>query len=107
MNEFANKLVVLEEQIIINFDSSVHQDEEDNDIEYVKIRSDVLALYAKAKNELSGKELAVFKTSVIEFLCRNCGCHLDMKVLDTYTPHILSEEDMEYILHNSALARWF
>ena len=107
MNDFKNKLEQLEKLCQQNFDLSASSEHEDNDDAYVKVRSDVLDLFAKAQKELPEDELTVFKTSVIDFLCRNSGCALDMEVLDSYTPRVLSENDLKYIMHNSALARWF
>lgn len=106
MNDFINKLEQLEKQCQPKFETFECSESEYSDNTYLKIRSDILELYARAQKELSGKELADFKTSVTDFLCKNSGCSLDMEVLQSYTPRVLSEEDLEYIKHNSALARW-
>ncbi len=106
MNEFKNKLEQLEKLCQGTFATFECSEEEYSDNTYLKIRSDILELYARAQRELSGKELADFKASVIDVVCKNSGCSLDMEVLQSYTPRVLSEEDLEYIIHNSALARW-
>jgi len=106
MNEFKNKLEQLEKQCQGTFVTFECSEEEYSDNTYVKIRSDILDLLARAQRELSGKELADFKTSVIDVVCKNSGCSLDMEILQSYTPRVLSDEDLEYIKHNSALARW-
>ena len=106
MNDFKNKLEKLEKQCQPEFETFECGEYEDYDSTSVKIRTDVLDLLATAKKELSGSELADFKTSVIDFFCKNSGCVLDMEVLENYTPRVLSEKDLEHIKYNSALARW-
>ena len=106
MNEFKNKLEQLEKQCQGTFATFECSEAEYSDNTYITIRSDILDLLARAQKELSGKELADFKTLVIDVVCKNSGCSLDMDVLRSYTPRVLSEEDLKHIKHNSALARW-
>ncbi len=107
MNEFKNKLEQLKKECQGTFVTFECSEEEYSDNTYLEIRSNILELYARAQKELPRKELADFKTSVIDLICNNFGCSLDMEVLRAYTPRVLSEKDLEYIKHNSALARWF
>jgi|GEM_PF-5331132 len=107
MKDFKDKLADLETACALNFKTTPAGDDADHDAEYIKIREDVLALYADAQKTLSVNEVADVKAAVIDFLCRNCGCHLDMNVLNNNTPDILSKADFNYITSNSALSRWF
>lgn len=107
MKKFKDKLADLETACVLNFEATPTGDDADHDAEYIKIREDVLALYADAQKTLSVNDVADIKAAVIDFLCRNCGCHLDMDVLEKNTPAILSQADFDYITSNSALSRWF
>lgn len=78
----------------------------EDDADYKRIRADVLDLVAEARIALSPEECAVFKSSVMELLYRICGTHLDLEVLEAYTPAVLSPEELEMIIQKSALARW-
>ena len=102
MNDYIAKFNQLKKECEDNFES----DEGDDD-EYVRVRVDVLDLFFKAKQELSGEVLTEISESIISFLCENCGSQLDIDILSRSTPKVLSEEDFEYIKNNSALARWF
>lgn len=78
----------------------------ENDEAYKLVRTGVLDLLAEAKTDLSADDCAAFKSSAMEVLYSICGTHLDLEVLETYTPNVLSLEDFDMIVENSALARW-
>jgi hypothetical protein len=80
--------------------------EDDDDAAYKRNRSDILGLLAQAQTTMSASELSVFRSSVLDVLCRICGTHLDLEVLEQNTPAILSDDDITQIIRNSALARW-
>ena len=105
--DYLEKFSALDKECQSNFESSDESAETENDKEYQRIRFDVLALLEEAMIKLSAKDAELFKQTIIEFLCANCGCHLDVEVLDKYTPNVLSPEDRAYINSNSALARWY
>jgi hypothetical protein len=80
--------------------------EDDDDAAYKRNRSDILGLLARAQTTMPESELSAFRSSVIDALCRICGTHLDLEVLEQSAPAILSDDDVAYIIQNSALARW-
>ena len=80
--------------------------EDDDDAAYKRNRSDILGLLAQAQTTMSPSDLSAFRSSVIDVLCRICGTHLDLEVLEQNTPDILSDDDITRIIQNSALARW-
>ena len=98
---FTNRLKRLNDECEKDFERS-----DSTDSEYKQIRVDALELLQQAQVELLDSELEGFKKSVISFLCANCGCHLDLIVLQKYVPHVLALEELEHIKHNSALDRW-
>lgn len=98
MKVFRRRLNELEAQAFENAHS---------DMEYKRIRADVLRLLAEAKITLSAKNYEMYKPEVIKTLCEICGTHLDLEVLEKFAPHILSREDLETIIQNSGLGRWF
>jgi hypothetical protein len=99
---FTNRLKTLNEECEKDFERFGSSDSE-----YKQIRVDVLELLQQAQVELLYSELEGFKRSVINFLCANCGCHLDLIVLQKYVPHVLALEELEHIKNNSALGRWY
>lgn len=107
MKDYILKLQLLESECKNNYKLSESMDSEVHDKAYKKIREDSLKLLESAQRELSGDNLVTIKKLVIDFLCHNCGCHLDLEVLTYFTPNVLTEDDLEYIKHNSPLARWF
>ncbi|MEZ5986113.1 MAG: hypothetical protein R3B94_09195 [Hyphomonas sp.] len=78
----------------------------EDDEAYKRVRSDVFDLLVKAHKALSSDDYAAFKSSAMEVFCRICGTHLDLEVLEAYTPSVLSSEEFDMITQNSALARW-
>ena len=78
----------------------------ENDTAYQRTRVDILELTSEAKGSLSPDEFAKFKTDDMSALYEICGTHLDLQVLERFCPSVLSQEDMEKIIQNSALARW-
>ena len=106
MKDYFEKLSVLDKDCQSNFASSGEDDGTAHDKEYQRIRSEALILLESAQANLPSKDMETFKQAVIEFLCENCGCLLDVEILDKYTPSVLSLEDREYINSHSALARW-
>jgi len=44
---------------------------------------------------------------IVQFFCANMGCHLDIKVLESEDANVLSHNEIELILGNSQLARWY
>ena len=97
MKAFLEKLASLEAKAFEDYD---------NDARYKRIRADILDLLKEAQTTLPAPDLPTFKSSVMEVLYRICGTHLDLEVLERYTPDVLSEEDFKQITWNSALARW-
>lgn len=97
MKAFLDKLTALEAEAFEDYNS---------DAQYQRIRSDILDLLQEAQTMLPEPDLPTFKSSVMDALYRICGTHLDLEVLERYTPEVLSEEDFKQITWNSALARW-
>lgn len=75
--------------------------------ENVRIKSGLLDLINKAKESGNNLTSAEVKMAVIEYLCEVCGHSGDFEILRNHTPSILSPEELEYIIQNSALSRWF
>ena len=75
--------------------------------ENVRIKSGLLDLINKAKGSGNNSISAEVKMAVIECLCEVCGHSGDIEILRNHTPSILSPEELEYIIQNSALSRWF
>lgn len=75
--------------------------------ENVRIKSGLLDLINKAKESGNDSISAEVKRAVIEYLCEVCGHSGDLEILRNHTPSILSPEELEYIIQNSALSRWF
>jgi hypothetical protein len=75
--------------------------------ENFRIKSGLLDLIDKAKESGIDSISAEVKQSVIEYLCEVCGHSGDLEILQNRTPSILSPEELEYIIQNSALSRWF
>jgi len=61
---------------------------------------------AEAQKTLAQDQFVKFKSDVMNVLYEICGTHLDVEVLEKYTPDVLSQKDLEMIMQNSALARW-
>lgn len=106
MKEFERQLMVIDAACRANFKQSEGAETEEIDREYVKLREDAVAFYASAVKCVSSKDKARFKALIMDFLCRNAGCQLDVDVLDNVSSEILSEKDREFIFRNSALGRW-
>lgn len=105
MNHYREVLKNVEKECLENVELSAET--EIGDEEYKSIRVKALKLLEKSHSDLNKNEYEQFKKLVLEFLCENCGCHLDYEVLKDYTPNVLSDAELEYIVENSALARWF
>ena len=83
------------------------ESEEAQKKENVRIKSGLLDLIKKAKESGNNLTSAEMKRVVIEYLCEVCGLSGDLEILRNYTPSIISAEEFEYIIQNSALSRWF
>ncbi len=104
MNYYDEELKNVVRECSENFE--IAEDNDSDDQEYKAIREKALELLGRALHDLEENEYGAFKKSVFEFLCANCGCHLDYEVLKEYTPKVLSYSDFEYIVKNSSLARF-
>ena len=75
--------------------------------ENVRIKSGLLDLIHKAYESGNDSISAEVKKGAIEYLCEVCGHSEDLEILRNHMPSILSPEELEYIIQNSALSRWF
>ncbi|WP_445362588.1 hypothetical protein ACJJIQ_17660 [Microbulbifer sp. ANSA003] len=80
--------------------------DEEYDQKYIAVRGELLEFLKSAKESCADESFVNLESQVIEFLCENMGCHLDMEVLEKYSPEVLSSEQVKYIQSNSALGRW-
>ena len=106
MDQYLERFKVLAQDCASNFESMDSVPEEQYDREYVQVRERLLQLLYDSKSDLPAKDFDGFEEVVIEFLCKNMGCSLDMKVLERCVPSTLSEEKADYIKSNSGLGRW-
>ena len=79
---------------------------EAEEIENIRIKSSLLKLIQEVKDNESEEKYQEVKKDVIGYLCDISGHSGDLDVLKSHTPSILSEEELEYIIQNSALSRW-
>lgn len=105
MKKYFKKLNELEIACRNNFDDD--SDDQKVDEEYIRIRVDVLNLLNRASQEVESVELESFKLEILNFLCANMGCHLDIEVLESESANVLSQREIEFIIKNSALSRWY
>lgn len=106
IDTFRDRLEKLRVKTKIYFNTSFDTPEAE-DMENFKIKSGAIQLIRDAKdngNELLYKDV---KDAVINYLCEFCGHSGDLEILRKYSPSILSEKDVEYVIQNSALSRWF
>lgn len=75
--------------------------------ENIRIKSGLLDLISKAKQSGSDSTATDVKMVVIGYLCDVCGHSGDLEILQNHTPSVLSPNELEYIIQNSALSRWF
>lgn len=105
MTSYLEELKALEMACHANFETDC--DEQNVDEEYIRIRVVALNLLDKACRELAPHDLPSFRNQIIEFLCANMGCHLDIEILESESASVLSQSEIEFIIDNSALSRWY
>jgi hypothetical protein len=81
--------------------------EEAKENENVRIKSSLLDLINEAKESEVHTLYIEIKQNVITYLCEVSGHSGDLEILMDHVPSVLSPEEVEYIIHNSALSRWF
>lgn len=97
MRKFSERLAELKAEALEDFEDEAR---------YQGVRVDVIELLRAAKSDLPKAEYAAFKLDVMSVLHDICGTHLDLQALERYCPEVLSHDDIERIIQNSALARW-
>lgn len=83
------------------------ESEEAEEKENIRIKSSLLGLIKEAKDNKTDAVYFEVKKNVINYLCEICGHSGDLEILKNHTPGILSTEELEYVIQNSALSRWF
>ena len=106
MNKYTAKLEALTNESNAYFEMAF-ESEEAEEKENIRIKSSLLNLIQEAKDNESEVIYQKVKKSVIEYLCEICGHSGDLDILKSHSPSILSDEELEYIIQNSALSRWF
>lgn len=105
MKKYFKKLNELEIACRNNFDD--YSDDPKVDEEYIRVRVDVLNLLNSASQEVESDELESFRSEILKFLCANMGCHLDIEVLESESAKVLAQSEIEFIIENSSLSRWY
>lgn len=106
MKTYFKKLHELEIACHNNFEDD-DSDEQKVDEEYIRVRVDVLKLLNSASQELESDELESFRSRILKFFCANMGCYLDIEVLESEAAKVLSQSEIEFIMENSPLSRWY
>jgi len=81
--------------------------ESDDSVENIKIKTEALEIIKKAYESETTEKYSKIKSLVIEYLCEICGCAEDLEILENNSPAVISDKEIEYIIQNSALSRWF
>lgn len=106
MKTFSEKFEFLKKESDKYFNTDF-ESEEAEEIENIRIKSSLLALINEAKNSKTDAEYFEVKNGVINYFCEICGHFGDLEILEKHASTILSTEDFEYVIQNSALSRWF
>jgi len=106
MASFLEELEVLKRESEEYFRTKFESPEAETN-ENVRIKSRLLDLINKAKQNGCDSIATEVKSAVIDYLCDVCGHSEDLEILQNHTPSVLSSNELEYIIQNSALSRWF
>ena len=106
MGSFAEKFDLLKRESEEYFCTDFESEEAEAD-RNIRIKSGLLELIKEAKESGSDSFADETRWHVIKYLCEVCGHSGDLEILRNHTPDILSPEELDYIIQNSALSRWF
>lgn len=106
MSDFAKRLDALKRESDQYFCASFESEEAETE-ENVRIKTGLLELIKEASECGNDPFADEARLNVIKYLCEVCGHSGDLEILRNHTPDILSPEELEYIIQNSALSRWF
>jgi hypothetical protein len=105
MGKYSEKLELLKNESNEYF-NKIFKPEETEEKDNIRIKSSLLDLINEAKESEVDTVYIEVKKDVISYLCEVCGHSGDLEILKDHVPSTLSPEELEFIIHNSALSRW-